>query len=79
MFQDLDNMEASCVIYVKVSKFTHLEQWKTNLLTVNQSGIVWRTIQQDFIVCVRLVYYAADSFRQVSTDFLSLKHCWMYS
>jgi hypothetical protein len=37
MLQDLDNMEAICVFYVKVSMFTHLEHRKTTLLTINQS------------------------------------------
>jgi len=36
MLQDMDNMEASCVFYVKVTMFTHLAQSKTTLLTVNQ-------------------------------------------
>jgi len=40
MLPDIDNMEASCVLYVKVSTFTHLEQSKTSLQTDNESGIV---------------------------------------
>jgi hypothetical protein len=60
MLQDMDYIEASCVIYVKVSTFTHLEQPKTTLLTVNQSGMVRLTIQHEFIVCVSFMYYPRD-------------------
>jgi len=52
MLQDMDNMEASCVIYVKVGTFTHLEQSKISLLTVNQLEIVRLTVQHDLIVSV---------------------------
>jgi len=52
MLQVLDNMEASCVFYVKVGTFTHLEQRKISLLTVNTSGIVTLTVQHDMIVSV---------------------------
>jgi len=49
MLQDMDNMEASCVCYVKVGTFTDLEQSKIALLTVNQSGIVKLTVQHKLI------------------------------
>jgi len=52
MLQDMDNMEASCIFYVKVGTFTHLEQSKVSLLTVNKLGIVRLTIQPDIIVTV---------------------------
>jgi len=52
MLQVMDNLEASCVIYVKVGSFTHLEQSKIFLLTVNESGIVTLTIQHDLTVSV---------------------------
>jgi hypothetical protein len=52
MLQVMDNMEATCVFYVKVSTFTHLEQSKISLLTVNISGIVTLTEQHDMIVSV---------------------------
>jgi hypothetical protein len=50
MLQVMNNMEASCVFYVKVGMFTHFEQSKISLLTVNKSGIVMLTIQHDLIV-----------------------------
>jgi len=52
MLQHMDNMEASCIFYVKVSMFSHLEQSKTSLLTVSESGIVRLTVQHDLIVSV---------------------------
>jgi len=48
----MDNMEASCVFYVKVGTFTHLEQSKISLMTVKKSGIVTLAIQHDMIVSV---------------------------
>jgi hypothetical protein len=52
MLQVMDNMEASCVFYIKVSMFTHLEQTKTSLFTVNESGTVVLTIQHVLIVSI---------------------------
>jgi hypothetical protein len=52
MLQVMDNMEASCVLYVKVGMFAHHEQGKISLLTVNKSGIVTQTVQHDMIVSV---------------------------
>jgi len=50
MLHVLDNMAVSCGFYVKVSTFTHFEQSKTALLTVNKSGIMTLTVQHDMIV-----------------------------
>jgi hypothetical protein len=52
MLHVMDNMEACCVFYVKVGMFTHLEQSKIFLLTVNKSEIVMLTVQHDLIVSV---------------------------
>jgi hypothetical protein len=52
MLQVMDNMEASCVFWVKVGTFTHLEQGKISPLTVNESGIEMLTVQYDMIVSV---------------------------
>jgi len=52
MLQVMDNMEASCVIFVKVGTFTHLEQIKISLLTVKKSGIETLTVRYDMIVSV---------------------------
>ena len=49
MLPNMDNMEASCVFHVKVGMFTHLEQSKISLLTVNKFGIVRLTVQHDLI------------------------------
>jgi len=52
MLQDMDNMEASYVFYVKVVKFDQLEQTKIGVLAVTTMGIVRCTVQHDFIVRV---------------------------
>jgi len=52
MLQVVDNMETSCIFYVKVGMFTHLEQSKISLLTVNKSGIGKLTVQHDLIVSI---------------------------
>jgi len=79
MLQDMDNVEARCVFYVKVSTFTHLEQRKTSLLTVNKSGIVRLTVQHDLIVGISFMYYRRDSSRQTSAHVLFFEHCPIYS
>jgi len=52
MLQDMDNMEASCIFYVKVGTFNHLEQSKICHVTVNKLGLVRLTVQHDLIVSV---------------------------
>jgi len=74
MLQDMDNMEASCVFYVKVGTFTHLEQSTISLLTVNKLEIVKLTVQHDLIVSISFMYYPGDHLRQTSADVLSLEH-----
>jgi hypothetical protein len=79
MLQVLDNMEASCIFYVKVGMFTHLEQTKTSLLSVNKMEIVRLTIQHDMIVSVSFIYYPGDNLRQTSADVFCLKQYPLYS
>jgi hypothetical protein len=52
MLQVMDNMEVSCVFYVKVSMFTLLKQSKIALLIVNKSGILTLAVQHHMIVSV---------------------------
>ena len=73
MLKVMDNMEASCIFYVKVGTFTHLEQSKISLLTDNHSGIVMLTVQHDMIVSVILMQYPGDYLRQTSAVVLSLE------
>jgi hypothetical protein len=63
MLQDIYDMKACCVFYVKVSKFTHLEQSKTTLLTINQSGMVRLIVPHDLIVSASFMYYPGDYLR----------------
>jgi hypothetical protein len=69
----MDNMEASCVFYVKVGTFTHPEQNTIFLLAVNKLGIVRLTVQYNLIVSVCFMSYPGDYLRQTSADILSLK------
>ena len=73
MLQAMDNMEVSCVIYVKVSTFTHLEQSKSSLLTVNKSEIKTLTVEHDMIVSVSFMLYPGDYLTQTSADVRSLE------
>jgi len=73
MLQVMDNMEVSCVCYVKVSTFTHLEQSKIALLNLNKSGVMTLTIQHDMIVSASFMYYPVDYVRHTSADIVSLK------
>ena len=52
MLQVMDNMEASCVFYVKVGTFTHLEPSKISLSIVKKSGIQTLTVRYEMIVSV---------------------------
>jgi hypothetical protein len=73
MFQDMVNMEVSCIVYVKVGTFTCLEQSKIYLLTINKTVIVRLTVPHGSIVSVSFMYYRRDCLRQTSVDALSLK------
>jgi hypothetical protein len=79
MLQDMDNTEASCVFYVMVGMFTHLEQSKTSRLTVNKTAIVRLPVQHDLTVSIRFLYHPGNSSRHTSADVLSLKQCHIYS
>jgi hypothetical protein len=52
MVQVMDNMEANSIFYFKVGMFTHVEESKISLITVNKTGIVKLTIQHDLIVSI---------------------------
>jgi len=75
MLQDSDNMKPSCDFYVKVGTFTHLENSKISLLTVNEIVNVRLTIQYNSIASVRFQLFAGDYLRQTSADVTSLEYC----
>jgi len=75
MMQDTDNMDASCVFYVKVGMLYYLAHSQIWLVTVNQMGIVRLTAQNDLIVGVSFMEYPGDVLRQTSADILSLEEC----
>jgi len=72
MLQVMGNMEARCVFYVKVGTFTHLEQSKISLLTVNYSRIVTLTVKLDIVLSLIFFQYPGDYLRQTSADVHSL-------
>ena len=78
ILHDMDNMEASCVLYVQVGVFTHLEQNKVSFWNVNKTGIVRQTIQYELIVSIRFMWYPRDDLRQSSADHISLEQCSIY-
>jgi hypothetical protein len=45
----MDNMEASCIFYVKAGMFAHLEYSKISLWTINESAIIMLPVQYDMI------------------------------
>jgi hypothetical protein len=52
MLQDMDHVDASRVIYVKVRTFDQLEETKICVLTVISGGIVTLIVHYDMIVGV---------------------------
>jgi len=52
MLQEMDHMEASCIIYVKVGRFDQFEQSKISVLTCTSLGIVMLIVHYNLIVSV---------------------------
>jgi len=52
MLQDMDDVEASFVFYVKVATVDQLEQSKIGVLTDIKTGIFMLTVQHDSIVII---------------------------
>jgi len=78
MLQDMDIMEASCVLYVKVGRFNRLEQSNICLLTVNKMGILRLTIQHGMVFNDSFMWYRGECLRQTSADIFSLEECPIY-
>jgi len=73
MLQEMDHMEASCVLYVKVGMFDQFEQRKFSVLTVTSLGIVMLTVHFDLIISVWFMYDPGNVLRQTSPDVLSFE------
>jgi len=52
MFQDMDHIEASCIVYVEVGTLNRLEQSKIYVLTVTTLGIALLTVHHDLMLSV---------------------------
>jgi hypothetical protein len=73
MLQDMDHMEASSVLYVKVCMFDQLEQRKIWVLTVASFGTVILTTHHNVMVSMRFMYDPGDVLGQTSPDILSVE------
>jgi len=73
MLQDMDHMEASWVVYVRVPMFDQPEQSKICVLTVISFGIVMLTVRHDLMVRVSFIWDPGDVLRQTSPDVLSVE------
>jgi hypothetical protein len=71
MLQDMDNIEPSVVIYVKVGTFTHPEQGKKVFLPVKETAIVRLTVHHDGIASFSFMQYPGHSVSQTSADVVS--------
>jgi len=72
MLQDIDHMEASCVLYVKVGMLGQLEQSKICMFTVTSLGIAMLTKQHELIFSVSFMWNPGNVLRQVSTNIFSV-------
>jgi len=50
MLQDMDHLEPSCILYVKVGMFDQFEQSKISVLTVTSLRIVILPVHYDLMV-----------------------------
>jgi hypothetical protein len=50
MMQEMDLMEASCVLYMKVDRFVQFKQHKMSILTVSSLEIVMLSVHYELIV-----------------------------
>jgi len=78
MLEDMDHMEASCIIYVKVATLDQLKQSKFYVLPVTNLAIVMLTVQDDSIFSVTFMYDPGDLMRQTSPDVLSVNEYPVY-
>lgn len=77
--QDMDNMEAYCVFYVKIGILNQLEQSKIFLLTLDEMGILRPSVQHDFTGSISFISDSGDYLRYTSDDILSLEECPVYN
>jgi hypothetical protein len=78
ILQDMDHMQASCVLYVKVSRIEQLEQTKISIFTITLLEMFMLTVHHDLNVSVWFMYDPGDVFRQRSQGILSVAKCPFY-
>ena len=69
----MDDMEARCVLYVKVGMFDQLEQSKICVFTITTFGLVMLTVQYELIVSLCVMSHPQDLLRKTSPDILSVE------
>jgi len=78
MLQDMDRMDANCILYVKVGMFDELEQNKICVLTITALGIAMLTIHHDLILSICVIQHHGYVLGQTSPDVLSVEECPVY-
>jgi len=73
MLQDMDNMEGSCVFYVKITTFDQLEQSRVCVLMMTKIGIVKLIVQHDIHSWPQFHDRSLGFLRQTSSDVFSLE------
>jgi hypothetical protein len=60
MLQDMDSMEVSCIVHVKVGTLNHLEHSQIRLWRVIKVGIVRLAVKHDLIVSISFMCDPGD-------------------
>jgi len=78
MLQDMNHMEASCILHVKVGTLDQRERSKFCDLTLTKLGIVMITSQDDLTFNIRFMYDPGHLLRHTSPDVLSVEEYPVY-
>jgi len=76
--QDINQMAASCIVYVKVGTLDRLEQDKICVLSITTLGIAILTIQCQIRFSVCFINDCGDFLTQTSPDIFSIEECPSY-
>jgi len=78
MLQDMDHMEASCVIYVKVGMSNWLEQSTICFLTITTLGIAMRNVHHYMMFGIFFLWDPVNCLRYTTPDVVSVAECAAY-
>jgi len=71
MLQDVDQLEASCVMHVEVGTLNCLELNNICVLTITTLGIEMLTVHHDIMFRICCIYDPSDSLRHTSANIVS--------